>query len=71
MFIIQKRERISPDEGSYILLDLFYCTQLLGLAVRPLAVYFIMHNRIYQSPDLYTVLSNRLVSYLYSWLVRR
>lgn len=32
------------------------------LTVRPLAAYFIMNNRIYQSPDLYTVLSNRLVS---------
>lgn len=48
MFIIQKRERISPDE------------------VRPLAVYFIMNNRIYQSPDLYTVLSNRLLTSLSS-----
>jgi len=27
-----------------------------------MAAYFIMNNRIYQSPDLYTVLSNRLVS---------
>jgi len=32
------------------------------LPVRPLAAYFIMNGRIYQSPDLYTVLSNRLVS---------
>ncbi|KDQ54786.1 hypothetical protein JAAARDRAFT_37889 [Jaapia argillacea MUCL 33604] len=30
--------------------------------VRPLAAYFIMHNRIYQSPDVYTVLSNRLLT---------
>jgi len=30
--------------------------------VRPLAAYFIMNNRIYQAPDVYTVLSNRLVS---------
>lgn len=29
--------------------------------VRPLAAYFIINNRIYQSPDLYTLLSNRLV----------
>lgn len=29
--------------------------------VRPLAAYFIMNNRIYQSPDVYTVISNRLV----------
>ncbi|PPQ62782.1 hypothetical protein CVT24_000476 [Panaeolus cyanescens] len=43
-FIIQKRERLSPDE------------------VRPLAAYFIMNNRIYQAPDLYTVLSNRLLT---------
>jgi mediator of RNA polymerase II transcription subunit 6 len=48
MFIIHKRERLSPDE------------------VRPLAAYFIMHNRIYQSPDLYTVVSNRLLTSLYS-----
>ncbi|KAJ6519469.1 MED6-domain-containing protein [Mycena sanguinolenta] len=44
MFIIHKRERLSPDE------------------VRPLAAYFIMNNRIYQSPDIYTVLSNRLLT---------
>ncbi|KAF7339964.1 MED6-domain-containing protein [Mycena venus] len=44
MFIIHKRERLSPDE------------------VRPLAAYFIMNNRIYQSPDVYTVLSNRLLT---------
>lgn len=30
--------------------------------VRPLTAYFIIHNRIYQSPDVYSVLSNRLVS---------
>ncbi|KAF9648511.1 MED6-domain-containing protein [Thelephora ganbajun] len=47
-FIIQKRERLSPDE------------------VRPMAAYFIMNNRIYQSPDLYTVLSNRLLTSLSS-----
>jgi len=43
-FVIQKRERLSPDE------------------VRPLAAYFIMNNRIYQAPDVYTVLSNRLLT---------
>ncbi|KAJ7785943.1 MED6-domain-containing protein [Mycena metata] len=48
MFIIHKRERLSPDE------------------VRPLAAYFIMNNRIYQSPDVYTVLSNRLLTSIYS-----
>ncbi|KAJ7129971.1 MED6-domain-containing protein [Mycena crocata] len=48
MFIIHKRERLSPDE------------------VRPLSAYFIMNNRIYQSPDVYTVLSNRLLTSLYS-----
>jgi hypothetical protein len=64
MFIIQKRERISPDEGSWTtsrILSRFLATQP-SILVRPLAVYFIMNNRIYQSPDLYTVLSNRLVS---------
>ncbi|KAF8527911.1 MED6-domain-containing protein [Hysterangium stoloniferum] len=30
--------------------------------VRPLAAYFIMHNRIYQAPDLYNVVSNRLLA---------
>jgi hypothetical protein len=34
----------------------------LPISVRPLAAYFIVNNRIYQSPDLYTVVSNRLVS---------
>ncbi|KAF7306612.1 MED6-domain-containing protein [Mycena indigotica] len=34
--------------------------------VRPLAAYFIMNNRIYQSPDVYTVLSNRLLTSLCS-----
>ncbi|KAI6133288.1 MED6-domain-containing protein [Pisolithus croceorrhizus] len=29
--------------------------------VRPLAAYFVINNRIYQSPDVYTLLSNRLV----------
>ncbi|KAJ6627285.1 MED6 mediator sub complex component-domain-containing protein [Mycena sp. CBHHK59/15] len=48
MFIIHKRERLSPDD------------------VRPLAAYFIMNNRIYQSPDVYTVLSNRLLTSLCS-----
>ncbi|KAF5377514.1 hypothetical protein D9615_005133 [Tricholomella constricta] len=48
MFIIQKRERLSPQE------------------VRPLAAYFIMNNRIYQSPDVYTILSNRLLTSLHS-----
>jgi len=31
------------------------------LPVRPLAAYFIINDRIYQSPDVYTLLSNRLV----------
>jgi len=48
MFIIHKRERMSPDE------------------VRPLAAYFIMNNRIYQSPDVYTIVSNRLLTSLHS-----
>ncbi|KAG6817606.1 hypothetical protein H0H87_006234 [Tephrocybe sp. NHM501043] len=48
IFIIQKRERLSPDE------------------VRPMAAYFIMNNRIYQSPDVYTILSNRLLTSLHS-----
>ncbi|KAJ3785275.1 MED6-domain-containing protein [Lentinula aff. detonsa] len=34
--------------------------------VKPLASFFIINNRIYQSPDLYTVLSNRLLTSLYS-----
>ncbi|KAG9223095.1 hypothetical protein CCMSSC00406_0000216 [Pleurotus cornucopiae] len=48
LFIIHKRERLSPDE------------------VRPLAAYFIANNRIYQAPDIYTVLSNRLLATLHS-----
>ncbi|KAG9314599.1 MED6-domain-containing protein [Chiua virens] len=32
--------------------------------VRPLAAYFIISNRIYQSPDIYTLLSNRLLTSL-------
>ncbi|KAJ7693699.1 MED6 mediator sub complex component-domain-containing protein [Mycena rosella] len=34
--------------------------------VRPLSAYFIMNNRIYQAPDVYTVLSNRLLTSLCS-----
>ncbi|GLB36449.1 putative MED6 mediator sub complex component [Lyophyllum shimeji] len=48
LFIIQKRERLSPEE------------------VRPIADYFIVNNRIYQSPDVYTILSNRLLTSLHS-----
>ncbi|KAI0343976.1 MED6-domain-containing protein [Trametopsis cervina] len=48
LFIIHKRERISPDE------------------VRPLVAYFVMNNRIYQSPDVYTLVSNRLLTSLHS-----
>ncbi|KAI0762677.1 MED6 mediator sub complex component-domain-containing protein, partial [Fomes fomentarius] len=48
LFIIHKRERLSPDE------------------VRPLAVYFILNNRIYQSPDVYNLMSNRLLTSLHS-----
>lgn len=33
---------------------------------RTLQAYFIINNRIYQSPDMYTVLSNRLLTSLYS-----
>ncbi|KAF9229593.1 MED6-domain-containing protein [Gyrodon lividus] len=34
--------------------------------VRPLAAYFIINDRIYQSPDVYTLLSNRLLTSLNS-----
>ncbi|KAG7099522.1 hypothetical protein E1B28_001365 [Marasmius oreades] len=34
--------------------------------VKPLAAYFIMNDRIYQSPDIYTILSNRLLTSLHS-----
>ncbi|KAJ2920285.1 hypothetical protein MD484_g78, partial [Candolleomyces efflorescens] len=47
-FIIQKRERISPDEAL------------------PLAAYYCVHNRIYQAPDLYSLLSNRIHASLFS-----
>jgi len=33
---------------------------------RPMQAFFIINNRIYQSPDMYTVLSNRLLTSLYS-----
>ncbi|KAH8100468.1 MED6-domain-containing protein [Cristinia sonorae] len=32
----------------------------------PLTAYFIMNNRIYQSPDVYTLISNRLLTSLHS-----
>ena len=60
-FIIQKRERLSPDESALPLPDFSMFSFLFELVARPLAVYFIMNSRIYQSPDLYTVVSNRLV----------
>ncbi|KAI0815332.1 MED6 mediator sub complex component-domain-containing protein [Irpex lacteus] len=34
--------------------------------VRPMVAYFIMNNRIYQSPDVYTLVSNRLLTSLHS-----
>jgi len=43
------------------ILDFSMFSFLFELVARPLAVYFIMNSRIYQSPDLYTVVSNRLV----------
>ncbi|CAL1696364.1 unnamed protein product [Somion occarium] len=33
---------------------------------RPLAAYFIINNRIYQSPDVYSLISNRLLTSLHS-----
>lgn len=62
LFIIHKRERLSPEEGMIPCrwVSLSQC-QVLPI-VRPLAAYFIMNSRIYQSPDLYSILSNRLVS---------
>ncbi|KAH9922017.1 MED6-domain-containing protein, partial [Epithele typhae] len=48
LFIIHKRERLSPDE------------------VRPLAVYFILNNRIYQAPDVYSLVSIRLLASLHA-----
>jgi mediator of RNA polymerase II transcription subunit 6 len=61
LFIIHKRERLSPDEGQYFILMSTWLAKLILAIVRPLSAYFIMNNRIYQSPDVYTVLSNRLV----------
>jgi len=34
--------------------------------VHPLTAYFIMNNRIYQSPDVYTLISNRLLTSIHS-----
>ena len=62
LFIVQKRERLSPEEGLWYECS-YLCPQLI-LVVRPLSVYFIANNRIYQAPDIYTVLSNRLVRYI-------
>ena len=62
-FIIQKRERLSPDESVFaftVISDKCFHS-CFKITARPLAVYFIMNSRIYQSPDLYTVVSNRLV----------
>lgn len=38
-------------------------SDLLLAVARPLQAYFIINYRIYQSPDMYTVLSNRLARY--------
>lgn len=35
-------------------------------AVQPLVAYFILHNRIYQAPDVYSVVSNRMLASLHS-----
>ncbi|TDL28788.1 MED6-domain-containing protein [Rickenella mellea] len=66
LFIIQKRERLSPEEGNLLSSYDLWFEYSLALTVRPLAAYFIMNNRIYQSPDIYTVLSNRLLTSLHS-----
>lgn len=39
-----------PPQGFHVLISI----------ARTLQAYFIINNRIYQSPDMYTVLSNRL-----------
>lgn len=44
LFIIEKRDRLSPTE------------------TRAIACFYVLNNSIYQAPDLYSVLSNRLVS---------
>ncbi|KZV68668.1 MED6-domain-containing protein [Peniophora sp. CONT] len=48
LFIIHKRERLSPDE------------------TRPIVAYFVMDNRVYQAPDVYSVISAKLNSSLYA-----
>jgi len=48
LFVIHKRERLSPDE------------------VRPMEAYYIINNRIQQSPDLYSLLANRLNAALHN-----
>lgn len=58
LFIIHKRERLDPDQGPSISVP---SPLTSSPPVRPLAAYFIINNRIYQSPDVYTLLSNRLV----------
>lgn len=61
-FIIHKRERTSPEHSAYYgsLIQLGR-TQLAILAT-PLAVYFIENSRVFQAPDVYTLVSMRLVN---------
>ncbi|KAI0322313.1 MED6 mediator sub complex component-domain-containing protein [Amylostereum chailletii] len=40
--------------------------RLSSTETRPLAAYFVINSRIYQSPDMYNVLSNRMLTSLYS-----
>ena len=65
LFIIHKRERLSPEESKPQNTGMCFPNQSAFLPscpslARPLQAYFIINNRIYQSPDMYTVLSNRL-----------
>lgn len=56
-----KVRQLYPEARLRLMPSFHSVVPVRSLTVRPLAAYFIMNNRIYQSPDLYSILSNRLV----------
>lgn len=40
-------------------------TPTICLPAHPIAAYYVLHNSVYQAPDLYTIISNRLLSSLF------
>lgn len=62
LFVIQQRDRLSPTEGT--INHLYYIKAILipwFAIVRPTAVYFVLNNVMYAAPDLYTLISAKLV----------